>query len=41
MADILEQLGPHTEEDTVDAETLARLRDGLDRIERKLAARGR
>jgi hypothetical protein len=41
IADILEQLGPHTDEDTVDEETLARLREGLERIERKLAARGR
>ena len=41
IADILEQLGPHTDKDTVDEETLARLRDGLDRIERKLSSRGR
>ena len=39
IADILEQLGPHTSEDTIDEETLARLREGLDRIERQLAAR--
>ena len=31
IADILEQLGPHTAEDTIDEETLVRLRDGLDR----------
>jgi hypothetical protein len=36
IADILEQLGPHSDEDTVDDETLARLRDGLDRIDRRL-----
>lgn len=41
IADILDQLGPHTDEDTVDEETLSRLREGLDRIERHLASRGR
>jgi hypothetical protein len=41
IADILEQLGPHTDEDTVDEETLVRLREGLDRIERKLGTRQR
>jgi hypothetical protein len=41
IADILEQLGPHTDEDAVDEETLARLRDALDRLERKLASRDR
>ena len=41
IADILEQLGPYTSEDTVDEETLARLREGLDRIDRQLASRGR
>ena len=30
------KLGPHSDSDTVDDETLARLRDGLDRIDRKL-----
>jgi hypothetical protein len=39
IADILDRLGPHTDEDTVDEETLARLRDALDRIERKLGSR--
>ncbi len=39
IADILEQLGPHTTEDTIDEETLARLREGLDRLERQLASR--
>lgn len=38
MADILEQLGPHTDEDTVDEETLVRLREALERLERKLAS---
>ena len=41
IADILDGLAPHTEVDTVDEETLARLREGLDRIDRKLASRGR
>jgi hypothetical protein len=41
IADILEQLGPHTDEDAVDEETLARLRESLDRLERKLASRDR
>ena len=41
IADILEQLGPHTDEDTVEAETLVRLREALDRIERQMVARGR
>jgi hypothetical protein len=41
IADILEQLGPYTSDDTVDDETLLRLRDALDRIDRNLAARGR
>jgi hypothetical protein len=41
IADILEQLGPFTADDTVDDETLLRLRDALDRIDRNLAARGR
>jgi hypothetical protein len=40
MADILEQLGPHTDADSVDDETLARLREGLERVERQIAARG-
>jgi hypothetical protein len=39
IADILEQLGRHADEDSIDEETLARLREGLDRIERKLATR--
>jgi len=41
IADILDRLGPHTDEDTVDEETLGRLRDGLERIERKLGTRQR
>jgi hypothetical protein len=41
IADILDQLGPHSDEETVDEETLTRLRDGLERIERKLGSRSR
>jgi hypothetical protein len=41
IADILEQLGPYSSEDTVDDETLLRLREALDRLDRNLAARGR
>lgn len=41
IADILDQLGPHSDEDTIDEETLIRLRDGLERIERKLGSRKR
>ena len=41
IAEILEQLGPHTDEDAVDEEMLARLREALDRLERKLASRDR
>ncbi len=40
IADILEQLGPHTDGSAIDEDTLARLRDGLDRLERQLASRG-
>ncbi len=38
IADILEQLGPHSDGDTIDEETLQRLREALDRLERKLAS---
>jgi hypothetical protein len=41
IVDILERLGPHTDGDTVDAETLTRLREALALIERKLATRER
>jgi len=40
IADILEQLGPHTSEAAIDEDTLVRLREGLDRLERQLASRG-
>jgi hypothetical protein len=36
IADILEQLGPYTSDDTVDEETIVRLRDALERIERRM-----
>jgi hypothetical protein len=41
IADVLDRLGPHTEPDTVDQETLARLKDGLALIERRSASRER
>ncbi len=40
ITDILEQLGPYTTDDTVDEETLLRLHESLDRIDRRLASRG-
>jgi hypothetical protein len=36
----MERLGPYLEPDAVDADTVARLRDGIQLIERKTAARG-
>jgi hypothetical protein len=41
IADILDQLGPHSDADSVDEETLARLREALDRIERKVGSGSR
>jgi hypothetical protein len=41
IVDILERLGPHTDPDTVDAETLTRLREAIALIDRKLATRER
>ena len=40
VADIMERLGPYLETDVVDADTVSRLRDALQLIERKTAARG-
>jgi len=40
VADIMERLGPYLEPDAVDAETMARLRDALQLIERKTSPRG-
>ena len=39
VADIMERLGPYLEPDAVDAETMSRLRDAIQLIERKTAAR--
>ncbi|CAN5738454.1 hypothetical protein BH24CHL6_BH24CHL6_14000 [soil metagenome] len=41
MADVLERLGPHTDEDNVDADTLGRIKDAIAVIERRMAARER
>jgi hypothetical protein len=41
IVDILERLGPHTDPDTVDTETLTRLREAIALIDRKLASRER
>ena len=40
IADIMERLGPYLEPDTVDEETLTRLRDGVQLIERRTTPRG-
>ena len=39
VADIMERLGPYLEPDAVEAETLTRLRDAVNMIERKTASR--
>ena len=39
VADIMERLGPYLESDAVEAETLTRLRDAIQLIERKTASR--
>ena len=39
VADVMERLGPYLESDAVEAETLARLRDAIQLIERKTASR--
>jgi hypothetical protein len=41
IADLLERLGPNTDDETVDVETLARIRDALALIERRQMARER
>jgi hypothetical protein len=38
IVDILERLGPHLESDTIDAETLTRLRDAVALVDRKTAS---
>ena len=39
VADVMERLGPYLESDAVDAETVTRLRDALQLVERKTATR--
>ena len=41
VADVLDRLGPHTEVDTVDAETLTRLKDAVALVERRASPRER
>jgi hypothetical protein len=41
IIDILERLGPHSDADTIDAETLGRLKDAVALMERRMAARDR
>ena len=40
VADILERLGPYLEPDAIDGDTISRLRDALQLVERKTAAHG-
>jgi hypothetical protein len=40
IVDILDRLGPHSDADTVDAETFARLKEAVALLERKLGPRG-
>jgi len=39
VADIMDRLGPYLEPEAVDADTLSRLRDGVQLIERKTSSR--
>ncbi|MBA3959081.1 MAG: hypothetical protein H0X60_01625, partial [Chloroflexi bacterium] len=41
IADVLDRLGPHSDADTVDPETLSRLKDAIAQIERRQLARDR
>jgi hypothetical protein len=41
IADLLERLGPHTDPDTIDQETLTRLREALTLVERRATPRER
>jgi hypothetical protein len=41
IADILDRLGPHSDTDTVDADTLGRIKDAIALVERKQLARER
>jgi len=40
VADVMERLGPYLDQDAVDTDTVNRLRDALQLIERKTAPRG-
>jgi hypothetical protein len=40
VADVMERLGPYLEPDAVDGETVNRLRDALQLVERKTTTRG-
>ncbi len=40
VVDVMERLGPYLEPDAVDAETIGRLRDAVQLVERKTATRG-
>jgi hypothetical protein len=40
VADVMERLGPYLEPDAIDGETVSRLRDAIQLIERKTTARG-
>jgi hypothetical protein len=40
IADVLERLGPHSDTDSIDRETLTRMKDALAMIERKVTPRG-
>ena len=41
IADLLERLGPHSDADTIDMETLARLKDAIALVERRITPRDR
>ena len=41
IADILDRLGPHSDQDTVDSDTLGRIKDAIALVERKQLARER
>ena len=40
IADLLERLGPHSDPETIDQETLARLKDAVTLVERRVTPRG-
>ena len=39
VADVMDRLGPYLEPEAIDADTMSRLRDGVQLIERKTTAR--